>query len=190
MEMPTTFKHFLAKEMHDVQYDYSSTQVNLPKDLSHEILSWSQDEVPENIIFKDPNDPSFGREDEIHVTVLYGLHTTDPEKVRLAVSGQKPFDCKLGKLSLFETNPKFDVLKIEVHSEGLRRLNKTLKNSGLKLTETYPVYVPHVTIAYVQKGKAAKYVGDRVFDGKKFHVAEILFSGKDGKKTKIQLGEK
>jgi len=181
-----TFRQFLANEMHDVVYSYSSTQIYLPDDLSDQIIEWGHQRITHGVVYTDPDDPSFGRENEIHTTVLYGIHTDDPKPVQELLRSQKPFTCKLGRVTLFKTNPKFDVVKIDVRSSELHRLHQRL-NDHLEVTNSYPVYKPHVTIAYVKRGKADDLAGNRDFEGKKFEVAGIVFSSRSGKKTTLPL---
>lgn len=182
-----TFRQFLV-DGYDVKYQYSSTQVNLPDKLAQNILEWSDHHVPDSMLYTNPDDPTFGREEEPHITVLYGLHSSDPRPVEKTLQNERPGEVVLGKMSLFTSSDKFDVLKIEVESEMLRRLHKTLSNN-LPATDAYPSYIPHVTIAYVQKGKADKFVGDDAFKGENFRPDELMFSSKNGFKTKIRIGQ-
>ena len=180
-----TFKQFLI-EKYQEKHDHSSAQVLLPKNLAMKILDWGDNKVPDDIVYNDPDNPAFGREDEPHVTILHGLFESDPENIKELVQNFKSFNVKLGKMSLFTSNEKFDVLKIDVHSEGLNGLNSKLKNN-LETTRQYPQYVPHITIAYVNKKSSDEFVGNKVFEGQQFHVDEIVFSSKNGEKTKIRI---
>ncbi len=183
-----TFRQFLT-EKYETKYEYSSTQINLPPQMAKIILEWGDAAVPDDIVYHDPSDPTFGREDELHVTVLYGIHTGDPRSVEKLLLRQKPFGIDLGKLSVFTSNDNFDVLKVDVQSEALHRLYRSFSN-GLKATESYPEYIPHITIAYVKKRKADALVGADIFSDKSFRAEEVVFSSKDGDKTKIRIGEK
>jgi 2'-5' RNA ligase len=172
--------------MHGVKYDYSSVQINLPDHLANKIVEWGK-KIPDNDIFRDPNNPSFGREDEIHVTVLYGIHSKSPRETKSILHNVHPFTVELKNVSLFSDKEKpFDVVKIGVESPDLHKLNTKLKNE-LDYTSNYNEYIPHVTIAYVKKGKGWKFNGDKSFDGKLFMAEEILFSPRNGSKTKIAL---
>ena len=179
------FKHFLAENKHD----FSSTQVNLPVNLSNEILSWGYKNLPEDIIFNNFEDNFYGREKNIHVTILYGIHTTKFNLVSSFLEDQTIFECTLQNISLFTDNSSFDVLKIDVNSEELHKINSFLKKK-LTVTSTHSEYIPHVTIAYLKKRKGNKFLNNSIFKDKKFLVKEILFSSKDGKKQKIQLKDK
>lgn len=166
-------------------YEFSSVQVNLPNKMAHEIIQWGEENVKEEDIFEDPDDLTFGREDEIHVTILYGIHTKDLDEIKKALLPQKPFFIRLGRISIFE-NDKFDVIKIEVESKILRELNNRLK-STLTNSEPYPAYRPHITIAYTKKDKYKKLIGNMHFDNRRWKVKEVFLSTKEGKKKKIEL---
>lgn len=167
------------------KYSFSSTQVNLPKSLADDIIAWGKTHIPETEIFVDHNDPNFGREDEIHVTVLYGIHSESPFEIKNLLARQKPFQIELGKIGIF-TNDIFDVVKINVKSPELNTLNKKLTNS-IEYTSKFKEYQPHITVAYLKKGKGWKYEGNKSFDGKLFTADHIYFSSRNGKKTKIDI---
>lgn len=95
-----------------------------------------------------------GREDTPHVTALYGLHDADPAPVFDVLSHFKPVRLKLGAVSVFPSE-EHDVVKIEVESDALRRMNNALRH--LKYTSRFRDYKPHVTIAYVRPGLGAIY---------------------------------
>lgn len=135
-----------------------------------------------------------GREDRPHVTVKYGLHTSEADKVRHAVAGFGPVPITLGKTSLFPANEKqsqrggdqFDVVKIDVESDRLRELNKLIADS-LECTDTHPSYNPHVTLAYVKPGLGEKYAGRTDVEGQTLLLDRLIFSSKDRIETVILL---
>ena len=180
-----TFRQYLT-EMKNGKYAFSSTQINFPQSLSNEIMDWGEDNIKEDDVFVNPDDPAFGREDEIHLTILYGIHTEDSDEVKKLISGQKPFKVSLGPLSIFTTNDDFDVVKVESTGTHIYRLHNLLEKN-LEVTQNYPVYKPHVTIAYVKKGKCKDLVDNKDFAGKEFEAKEMLFSSKNGNKTKIEF---
>jgi 2'-5' RNA ligase len=184
-----SFKQFLVNENHKNTYDYSSLMFELPEDLTDSIISWGFDHIPNESIFLDKKQPSFGREDDVHVTLIYGIHTDDYEDVHHLFSKEKPFECKLGKMSLFKKNDKFDVLVIDVDCENLHELNSKMRRQ-IDATETHPQYIPHVTICYLKKGTGEQYIEDKSFLDEKFECDKVIFSSKNGKKTTIKLGEK
>jgi diguanylate cyclase (GGDEF)-like protein len=131
---------------------------------------------------------SYRREENPHITVKYGLHTTDADEVRKILANEKPFSVKLGKVSIFPASgdTAYDVVKADVESPELHRINKLIADNT-KVTDTFPEYKPHVTLAYVKKGEGQKYVGRTDLEGKELRFDAITFSGKDGKIVQIPL---
>lgn len=162
-------------------YSYSSTQVNLTGEAAAAVKKLGKS-IPDDDLAED------GRESEPHITLKYGLHTSDPAKVAAVLRGEKPIRLKLGKTSTFPPNKdnKSEVVKVEVHSADLHRLNKKISDA-LEHTDSFPNYTPHATIAYVKPGKAKKHTGHYSLIGKEVLVNEVVFSSKDGKQTKIPL---
>jgi len=175
--------NILKKENISAGYSFSSVQANFPKRISDAIITWGIKNIPGNEIYKD--DDIKGREDDIHTTVLFGLHTTDPKDVKNIVGDKKPLKIKMGKMSVFNNN-KYDVLKIDIEGKRLRWMHEVLKRK-LSNSQDFPTYIPHCTIAYMKKGFAYKYIGNSTFDKISFLCEDLIFSSKDGVKTKIKL---
>lgn len=95
-----------------------------------------------------------GREECIHATALYGIHSADPLPVYDILSHFRPVKLTLGAVSVFPGD-EYDVVKVDVESESLRRMNLALKS--LPHTNKFREYIPHVTIAYVRPGMGAVY---------------------------------
>lgn len=131
----------------------------------------------------------YGIEDESHVTALYGITHDDAKAIRERVKGNGPVKFTLGKITKF-SNPDapYDVLKIDVAGKDLHAINATLKKEPYQ--SDYPDYHPHITIAYVKKGMADKYVGDDRFEGQEITAPVLTFSDRNRVKTKISLGQK
>lgn len=129
-------------------YDYGCLMVLLPDNIC------SYWEIWKGMI--DPNDyEEDGFEDEPHITVQYGFA---PEVMATEVIAKvNPVPCmiKFGKLALFENDN--DVLKIDIISPDLRKLNKAVMEK-FSITTKYPDYKPHATIAYLKKGTGKKYL--------------------------------
>lgn len=179
-----SFKQFLTERRN--KYDYSSLMLELPEYLSDNIISWGYDYVPNEDLFLDPEDPTFGREDDIHITLIYGLHTISSKEVSRQIQ-EKSFDVELGEMGLFTKSTKFDVLIINAECNMLHKLHNKIQSS-LEVTKSHPLYVPHVTIAYLKKGAGSKFIGNKDFKDEKFKVDKLIFSSKTGVKTPIKLG--
>lgn len=168
-------------------YPYSSVQINLPSILAEQVVRWGKDMIHERDIYCPPNDHIHGREDEVHITLLYGLHAESPVEVESLVAYQNPFEVRLGRVSVFTTNEDFDVVKIEAISPSLFYLNHVLK-TNLKNTPCYSVYRPHVTIAYVKKdSNCSKVIGSDKFKEWNWMARTVIFSSTNGEKTPIRL---
>lgn len=171
--------------MRNSRFDYSSTHIEPPSDLAEDVVIWGRQHVNDDDIFVSWQDFSYGREDEIHVTVLYGIHAEHSDQLRSVLVGEKPLHVQLGEVRVFSNRFKFDVLVIEVISPDLVRLNKKL--TQLPFTNKYGTYQPHLTIAYVKKGKGWKHNGLDRWKGRTFISDHVVFSSKNGTKERIVL---
>ena len=167
-----SFKTYLLEE-----YEFSSVQVVLPICIADKINEFSG-AIPDEEIAED------GRELHPHITIKYGLHSHCPKQV-MALELPESITITLGKTSIFE-NDTGDVLKVDIISDDLHKLNALIAKK-LKVTDTYPDYIPHATIAYLKPGNGKKYAGDDRFEGLTWTFAKIEFSGSDDKLTQIDL---
>lgn len=129
----------------------------------------------------------FGLETEPHCTFLYGLHKeVTPSQVEDVLDRYTYHTCKAHNLSLFE-NEKYDVLKYDIKGDNLTETNEDLKQ--FPFTSDYPDYHPHMTIAYLKKGKGKEYVEKL---GKEYPELWMspqysIYSQSDGTKNKINI---
>ncbi len=172
--------------MRNVKYDYSSCHVDVPQTLADEIIKWGQENVTDDEIFVTQRDPTFGREDEIHITILYGLHCDSANAIKSVLHNSGPVKIRFGKTNIFTNPSKFDVVVIDVYSEDLSKINLKLQES-VKHTNKYPIYSPHATISYVKKGKGWRHKGVPNWNNKEFICEYAVFSSKNGIKEKIGL---
>ena len=143
--------------------------------------------IPDDDLYTE--DDQYGRELESHVTVLYGLKTTDAGDVSALFRDRKAIHMRFGRVSIFENDDKpYDVVKVDVESEDLQECNALLR-SKLEYENDHPDYHPHLTLAYVKKGLGKKYDGDSQFIGKHAEVTTLVFSTPDNTKTKFEIGE-
>jgi DNA repair protein RadC len=143
--------------------------------------------IPNEDIYDDDT-KKFGRESWYHVTVLFGIVSNDFEAVKKLLENHKPFSVKLANKTSVFNNDLYDVIKIDVNSEGLKRMNKKLWKE-FKVKTDHPDYHPHLTIAYVKKGKGKEYDGLKV-NPSKFQVEQITFSDYDRWKKDFPLIKK
>ena len=175
-------------------HDFSCVMAPASDEVSGALISWGRTRVDDEDVYEGEGDDVKGRENEPHVTVLYGLHETTPSPELLKIIEEtQPFDIAVGAASLFESE-EYDVLKFDVESEALVNFNARLK--GLAFTETHPGYHPHLTVAYVKKGTCKDLTGLHLMEGDAegaliFEVSEVMFSGggDEGMKTALFLGK-
>lgn len=141
-------------------------------------------EYVESIPDEDINEEEGGKEDSMHVTVLYGLLDKDPEAIIDACRSFGVITATLGLVESFD-NDEFDVLKVTVISDDLKRLNAKLRE--LPYENDYPDYKAHLTLAYLKKGLAKEYVGNDVFKDFPITFDRIVYSDADKKRTEISL---
>lgn len=152
----------------------SSTQLTLSPDQAKPFIEFGKS-IPDSELYGDL-DPSWSddaREQEPHVTTLFGLHDPDSSEAARLIQKAEPITVTLGKTSLFHGD-KYDVLKVDVSGTDLHALNKKLQE--LPNTNTYPDYKPHITIAYLKKGEGDKYAGDTRFEGQKITFGSLTYS--------------
>jgi hypothetical protein len=165
-------------------YDHSSTQVDLPEQIAQEVLLWGKINIPKADLCTTGD--AHGLEDEIHVTLLYGLTVDGPDGVAEFFKKVKPFEVRLGIINCFKDDKHHDVLKIDVESPIMEKLHYVLREN-FKNKATRPTYHPHITVGYLKKGKVDKYIGDEKFRGVVFKADKITYSSKDGKKILMPL---
>ncbi len=171
-------------------YDRGCLMIHVPKEQADFIQDWGRIQIPDDVLYTDEKG-EYGREADTHITVKWGILMKKPDEVLTNVVGStKVFPVRLGRVSLFDTNPDYDVVKIEVESPWLRALNARIRGT-VPNEETHPSYNPHCTIAYVKKGSCDQLVGKPVFgvDGSPnstFYVQELMYKGpgEDGDKSR------
>jgi len=166
-----------------VEYSRSSVQYSYPKDFARKVIGWGKKYLKNPYI--DPEDDSYGLENDIHTTVFYGITSADPRKSKKLIEQFPTFQVTLGKLAKF-TSDKYDVLKIDVEGKELHKLHYAIEKH-IDNKNDYPDYKPHCTIGYVEPGTADQFIDAIPFEGMKFKIKAVIFSSKDGRKYRIPL---
>jgi len=181
-----TLKIFKSDLNKAQEYSYCSTQVNLDKKNSKQIIAWVKKNIPEEEWYLGENET--GIELEPHCTVLYGIkNSKDETKVKKLLKQNKLnyLSSKLEHLSIF-TQKDYDVLFVELNDENndFKNANKVVKNN-IDNVSTHPNYKPHMTLAYMKKGKADKYKGKQPFENM-ILSGNVMFCKRDGEKKVIK----
>ncbi len=171
-------------------FKFCSTQIDIDWPHRDAILDFNKKIIPDHILAKESVSwAEDGREDDVHVTVKYGLHEGDPDELKKVLEGEGSVKMRIGALKHFAANEKrnSDVIVLEIESEDLHRLNAKI-SKGVECTDTYSEYKPHLTLAYVTPGLGKEYEGKKHPLYGRVIVAEwIQVSQRDGEKVAIQL---
>jgi hypothetical protein len=171
-------------------HSYASTQFNVA-DVDDgtvgDALQAMQDAIPDELLADD------GKEDQYHLTALYGLIRNDCQEVASAVAGFGPVKVVFGSTSIFPSSDNdsqrggdaHDVVKVDVSSPDLIRLNKLLREQPN--VNKFPKYVPHLTLAYVKAGEGEQFAGNDGVKGMELTFDKLIFSPAEGDKVAIKL---
>lgn len=169
-------KHLLNEQR--IRYGCVMVYLDVDQDWWDEL----QNKIDDDDIY-DNKENEFGRENEPHVTILYGPHGDIPdEDIEKVIKKLKPPKITLQKISAFEN--EFDVLKFDVESDDLHEMNEKFKK--FPYTSDYPDYHPHATIAHLKKGTGKKYFD--ILDEKiEIEPEKIVYSKADRTKKEYPL---
>ena len=169
--------------------DYGWVKVELPESILKEHSKIAK-KIPDKELFKkkkeNKDDWGYGIENDPHITVKWGIISKNPNQIKNILEDEKGGNISLEKLDLFD-NDEYDVLKINVKSKDLNRLNKKLTDN-LKTKETHPDYNPHITVGYLKKGEAEKYI-DKKIKNTTFPFDKVIFVDSENKETEIALND-
>lgn len=174
------FKNFLIER--NSNFSYSCLMFDLPFSFQKRIVDWSNENIKKEDLYKSKE---YGIEEDPHITLLYGLLPKYQKKdIYQYIKNIKPVRIRFGKTSIFK-NPQYDVLKLDIISNDIVKLNKDVKDNFEYRTD-YPNYKPHCTLAYLKKGKGDKYKNKK-FISNSINLKDLIFSHKDGRKFEFKL---
>lgn len=162
------------------QYDFASTQVNLPRDQAEAIRAYQSTISPDDLA-------DGGLEDQPHVTVRYGLHPeVTPDHVAATIGHHAPVTLQFGHLASFPSGDKGAPLYVSVDSPALEQLHQVL--GALPNTSTHGSYTPHVTVAYLKPEAVSRYLDDpSPLQGEVSTFPIVHYSDPDAQQTPITL---
>ena len=121
------------------------------------IIKDLQKKIPSRELYTEEDDEDYGLEKQSHVTLVPCLdNDIDIDKLKSYLKPIDEYDIVLTDISKFECE-EFDVLKCAVKSKALKDTNKEIVDKFETHSE-YKDYNPHMTIAYMKKGMADKYL--------------------------------
>lgn len=121
------------------------------------IIKDLQKKIPSRELYTEEDNEDYGLEKQSHVTLVPCLdNDIDIDKLKSYLKPINEYDIVLTDISKFECE-KFDVLKCAVKSKALKDTNKEIVDKFETHSE-YKDYNPYMTIAYMKKGMADKYL--------------------------------
>ena len=121
------------------------------------IIKDLQKKIPSRELYTEEDNEDYGLEKQSHVTLVPCLdNDIDIDKLKSYLKPINEYDIVLTDISKFECE-KFDVLKCAVKSKALKDTNKEIVDK-FETHSDYKDYNPHMTIAYMKKGMADKYL--------------------------------
>jgi hypothetical protein len=166
----------------DASPKYGCVMANLSAREAAPINLWRDKRIPDDALTDD------GKEPNLHVTVKYGLTSDDPSPIEAIAAGiTTPITADTGDIMRFTTHPDYDVLVVSIVSPDLVGLNAAVK-AATPCVDTFPVYIPHMTLAYVKKGALPHLDGNSDLAGHHFAFRTLEFSTADKKQIWIHTG--
>lgn len=168
-------------------YSYSSLQATLDTEDAKKVKNLAAGIADEDLYTESGTD-KYGREETPHITICYGIHTEDADIVKAAAKNTGRLKANItGAISVFKSDD-YDVLKLEVKSDDFSALNKKVRDS-LAVTSSFDKYIPHVTLAYLKKGKGAKYI--KLLKAEKMALSfdSLDFSSRNGSFKSVNLSK-
>lgn len=108
-----------------------------------------------------------------HVTLKYGLATSNAEDLRRLAASLPTMTLRLGATMVFP-KPEADILVMRVFGEGLEEAHEQIQRYTPCQEDEQP-YLPHVTLAYLKPGAGVRYAGDPALAGRAAIATELWF---------------
>lgn len=157
---------------------YSSVVVELPDTLSSNLLKDSHNRFkPEDLVSTFPIP---------HVTITYGLVTTDIQEIAATIGPFPPLGIAIGKMGVFiaDSQRDSDVVKLDV---GVAAGIETIREKLLALEQitTYKNFYPHITLAYVLPTFGLQYVSNHPMYGCRLHMSSVVIKNTKGETARL-----
>lgn len=151
-----------------------------------EFIKKLQKSIPNEELYIEDGKDEYGCERECHVTLVPCLDKHfNVEDLKSYLDDLNSYSIILSNISKFD-NDKFDVLKCDVGSMKLHDTNRKICNKFKTFSE-YDEYHPHMTIAYLKKGIADKYLKDSIMPIIKLKPRCFMWSSVDENDEDVNL---
>jgi len=184
-------EYITAAKVQPKDDDFSWTYIEVPEEVMKLHRSFTKT-IEKNDLYIEKakgGDYHYGIEDDPHITAKYGFSFDDPKQVIEVLDGAKGGNVSVEAIDVFEKD-EYDVLVIKCKSSALAKIHAKLTDD-LGIEDKYPVFKPHVTIAYFKTGKAKKYkpLAEKHFldKGIEFEFDKVFFEDTEDKTTQIDI---
>jgi len=133
--------------------------------------------------------PDEGRETTPHITAFYGLKEDKLEDIKVKLKTLAPPKIKIKVIDSFRRDEvPYDVLilKIEEENSSLSDIHYFIDNT-FENDNTYPIYSPHTTLSYINKGQCKELEGS-IKEDISLTIKDLTYVDREGKKTKLPFG--
>ncbi len=147
----------------------------IPLQVASQLIAFGKQTISDDMLYFDPQEPNdYGREKDLHVTIKFGLtQSYTPQQMVEFLKGTKSFFIKILGMDIF-SNPQFDVIKMNVDGEELRRLRQIFDK--LPNVDEYKEYHPHLTLAYVKPGLGRLFQNRTIGKFARVPISQIVYS--------------
>jgi hypothetical protein len=157
-----------------LEYKHGCIEIHVPAYIRSYFL---KEILAERLSVEDLNQDEsvFGVEPDTHITALFGIDDQDRAVAELKKLFTKPLHIKTSDVEYFDNNDS-SVAYVSLECLELTELHYALAKN-LEVKDTHPEYVPHITLAYINKGKRLKDDKVKPFE---WDCNTLVVSSKDG----------
>lgn len=101
-------------------YSTASLQIALPSEVEELIQRWSTENVPDNSLYINPNDPTYGRVSHSHDTISPGLSESDHDKIVSMFQKRGKFELEFGNICNWKSKKLPPALHLRSPLKGIR----------------------------------------------------------------------
>lgn len=169
-----------TENQQETPYKYGCVMLAISDSISEWLYNWVTQNISGDDIYTNQDYGIDGCERNHHVSILYGIHEDDPNKLQphlLHMLDNTP-ELSMGNVSCFCDNPEYDVLNVSIDSD-LNDLHGYLSDN-IEHTKMFDTYTPHITLAYLKKNACKNLQGSDAFKGMKDKPSETVFSNRFG----------
>lgn len=151
-----------------------------------ELIQELQNMIPCEELYTEDGSDDYGIEENTHVTLVPCLDRhMNIDDIKKELKELNKYSVMLSNISKFETD-KYDVLKCDVGSYNLLDTNSQICSKYPTYTE-FKNYHPHMTIAYLKKGMADKYLQDSIMPMIVLSPRCFMWSGSNEDESDINI---